>query len=100
MTPERIRRIRKSLGYTQERLAQILGVAWTTVHRWESGSSTPTGIPARLLLLLEQRVGQPDFQAALRDARASDPMFILYSLLGNTYSAAPSARTLPGRGLH
>lgn len=32
---------RRSLGYSQEQLAELLGVDRTTIGRWESGRSTP-----------------------------------------------------------
>lgn len=36
-----IREIRKRLGATQEEHAQILGVATSSVHRWEAGKVSP-----------------------------------------------------------
>jgi len=86
MTPERILRIRKALGYTQEKFAQIIGVSWTTVHRWEAGSSAPTGTGLRSLLLLERAITDPGFESVLRDPRANDPMFVMYSVLGSVYA--------------
>lgn len=31
----RIRTLRRSAEYTQEKLAEVLEVSWITVHRWE-----------------------------------------------------------------
>ena len=42
--PERIRTRREHLGWRRENLAANLGVSFTTVTRWERGSSTPTGL--------------------------------------------------------
>ena len=36
-----IKRIRKSRGITQNKLAEMLGVEQPTVQRWESGARTP-----------------------------------------------------------
>jgi transcriptional regulator with XRE-family HTH domain len=36
-----VRNLRKSLGLTQVQLAEKLGITATSVHRYESGSSTP-----------------------------------------------------------
>ena len=38
----RIEALRKMLGLTQERLAQTLGVTFSTVSRWENGHVTPS----------------------------------------------------------
>ena len=85
VTPDRIRNLRKGLGLTQEQLAHMLGVTWTTVNRWEAGSSSPTGMPARLLVLLERAATSPEFRAVLNDSRASDPLFLIHQLLNGVY---------------
>ncbi len=38
---ENIRRIRKEAGYTQEQLAEALGVTAGAVHKWERGKAVP-----------------------------------------------------------
>ena len=38
---ESIRRLRKESGFTQEQLAEALGVSVSAVHKWESGKATP-----------------------------------------------------------
>ncbi|HAA42993.1 MAG TPA: transcriptional regulator, partial [Ruminiclostridium sp.] len=38
---EKLSLIRKSKGYTQEQLAEILGVSRQAVAKWESGQSYP-----------------------------------------------------------
>ncbi len=87
LTPARVLAIRTALNLTQERLAQLLGVSWTTVNRWEAGSSAPTGMPARLLHLLDEAAENGRFRAALRDARSGDPLFTLYRLLSGVYNS-------------
>jgi len=42
MGPERIKRIRTLLGWSQERLARELGVSFSTVNRWERGRTRPS----------------------------------------------------------
>jgi putative transcriptional regulator len=37
-----IKSLRKSLGLTQEQLANALGVSWITVNRWERNKSRPS----------------------------------------------------------
>lgn len=36
-----MRYIRKALGYTREQFAQLLGIAPSTVYRWEVGLNEP-----------------------------------------------------------
>lgn len=38
---ESIRRLRREAGFTQEQLAEALGVTTGAVHKWESGKATP-----------------------------------------------------------
>jgi DNA-binding XRE family transcriptional regulator len=95
MTPARVRKIRKTLGYSQEDFAHILWITWTTVNRWESGAALPRGLHLRILQLLEHRLATRSFRATLRDPRAGDPMFLLYRLLQPLYRDA--ALTTPRR---
>ncbi len=41
MKKEEILAIRKSMGFSQERFASLVGTSLTTVCRWEKGKSTP-----------------------------------------------------------
>jgi transcriptional regulator with XRE-family HTH domain len=86
MTPARVRRIRRALGFTQEEFARTLWVTYTTLNRWEAGRAAPTGMHLRILRLLEENVERPSFRAALRDPRANDPMFLLHQMLDPLYS--------------
>lgn len=38
---ENIRKLRKDAGFTQEQLAEALGVSVSAVHKWESGKAVP-----------------------------------------------------------
>lgn len=42
-TGQRIRKLRKNKGYTQERLAELVDVALMTVVRWEADRRIPYG---------------------------------------------------------
>lgn len=39
--PEELKRIRQRSFLTQQEFANVIGVAFTTVNRWESGRSKP-----------------------------------------------------------
>jgi len=49
MNGEEIRRYRRSLGWSQERLARELNVSFSTVNRWERGKAKPNGIAIKTL---------------------------------------------------
>jgi len=41
-TPEMIKELRKSLGFTQEAMADRLQVSFTSINRWENGQTKPS----------------------------------------------------------
>ena len=53
MDKEQIRALRQRLGWTQQRLADEMGVSWNTVCRWEMGDRHPSGPALKLLQLLD-----------------------------------------------
>ena len=53
MDPERIKKIRLSLGWSQERLARELGVSFSTVNRWERGRTSPSPLAEKSLEKLD-----------------------------------------------
>lgn len=59
---ERVRALRRHLGYTQQQLAEELGTRQQTVSEWETGLYQPRGASARLLSLIAERA-QFDYQA-------------------------------------
>ena len=56
-TPGQIRALRNHLGLTQEQFAERLGVAFTTVNRWEGGDSKPQRAALEVLERLKQEAG-------------------------------------------
>ncbi|MFH8555779.1 helix-turn-helix transcriptional regulator [Streptomyces celluloflavus] len=61
---------RKTLGYSQEKLAQLLGVDRTTVGRWESGRIDPQP-PQRRGLAIALEVSLQELDALLTPLRAA-----------------------------
>lgn len=49
MSGEDIRRYRRQLGWSQERLAREINVSFSTVNRWERGKSRPNGMARKAL---------------------------------------------------
>jgi len=64
--PERIKKLRAALGFTQQTLADRLGVSFATVNRWENGKTKPSPVCwSRLLELVNEargneRVAEPE----------------------------------------
>lgn len=50
---DRIRRLRQKLGLTQQRLAEVLGVSFASINRWENGQARPSGLAIQQLTRLE-----------------------------------------------
>ncbi len=60
MTGREIRELRKKLGLTQEELARLLGVGFTTVNRWENEKVQPRGQALRMLEKLKELVEEAE----------------------------------------
>lgn len=80
-----IRKLRNTIGFSQEEFSRFLWVTYSTLNRWEAGRAAPFGLHARILTALQQHLHSPSFKAALRDPRARDPLFLLYHLLKLRY---------------
>jgi len=52
--PKRIRKLRVKYELTQSRLAELIGVSFATVNRWENGQSKPSRISWQQLLRIER----------------------------------------------
>jgi DNA-binding transcriptional regulator YiaG len=63
MTPEALRRLRKRLGLTQSRFADLIGVHVGTVKRWETGTLGMRPTTERLIRLLTKGKGAADGKA-------------------------------------
>lgn len=55
-TPVDIKELRKRTGMTQQQMANRMGVAKQTVHRWEIGQSKPSQLAIRQLHRLDRKV--------------------------------------------
>lgn len=81
---ERLRQLRTRLGLTQEALAQLLGVSFTTVNRWESDrrASGPRGVVLTFLHALEAALHHdPTLPEALRVWMTRGQPYVLQQVL-------------------
>ena len=60
-SPERIKRVRNTLGASQAIFAQFLGVSVSTVRDWEQGVKPPRPIACRLM---DEILRHPDYWIA------------------------------------
>lgn len=58
--PKHIKSLRKKLGFSQEELAQKLGVSFTSVNRWENQQTKPSKLARRQIEALFKEF---DYQA-------------------------------------
>ncbi|MGE0483483.1 MAG: helicase-related protein [Gammaproteobacteria bacterium] len=73
MKPEQIRNLRKSMSLTQQQFAELLGVSFVTLNRWENGQSKPSAMGLSKLRGLDRRgsgVAAPAAEAASISAAA------------------------------
>ena len=73
-----LRAWRRRIGFSQEHLAHVVGVSFTTVSRWENGHMRPSPLAWRSLEELASQQGAPltlprDSALAAVDARSPDP---------------------------
>ena len=54
--PDRIKRLRADLGFTQQSLAKELGVSFASVNRWENGQTKPSQLSWNQLHQLEMNI--------------------------------------------
>jgi len=52
--PTRIKKLRARLGLTQMRLAELMGVSFASVNRWENGQSRPSVLAWQQILRAEE----------------------------------------------
>ena len=76
----RIKALRAKLGITQARLAELMGVSFVTVSRWENEASAPSAGAAAMLLRAES-IGIEAFGPAAAPSEApaqisTDPQFL------------------------
>ena len=64
MSPRQIKRIRKTLGLTQQAMADIIGCRQHTVARWETEEMEPRGANLKALRELAEKVHRIGIEAA------------------------------------
>ena len=53
---QRVKRARGVRGLTQAQLAELIGVSYASVNRWENGYSRPNNLPWRRILEIERSI--------------------------------------------
>lgn len=55
-----IRDLRRQMGLTQEKLAAVLGVSFSTLNRWENGRSKPSPLAQERIEHLLKQINDQD----------------------------------------
>src|SRR4051812_8669368 len=82
---DRIRRLRGRFGLTQTRFAELMGVSFATVNRWENGQVRPSALAWREILRAEEagpdalRKGDGVAEAPVPYGEASTPPVLDFS---------------------
>jgi len=90
--PQRLYSIRTKLGLSQEQMARILGVSFTSVNRWEGGHSSPLGTTHDLYDALETALRSGYSAAEIRRAASNERSAFLYNVFRMAYG--PKRRVL------
>ena len=85
MDPQRLVKIRKTFGLSQEQMARLLGVSFVTVNRWEGGHSSPTGPTHDLYMALDAALRAGHKPTAILQAANGERGMFLYSLFRMAY---------------
>lgn len=73
MNPEQIRHLRRTLDLTQQQFAELLGVSFVTLNRWENGQSKPSAMGLAKLRELASRSGGHSAGAGKPSRSATPP---------------------------
>lgn len=57
MTGKQIKELRQTLGWSQQRLAEELGISWISVSRWEREIKSPSPMARAILQHMEIKAG-------------------------------------------
>jgi transcriptional regulator with XRE-family HTH domain len=71
---------------SQEQMAQVLGVSFASVNRWEKGHSSPTGPTRDLYLALDAAIQAGNTPEAIRHAANNQRSVFLYALFRMAYA--------------
>jgi transcriptional regulator with XRE-family HTH domain len=71
MDARAVKILRQRLALTQQAFASLLGLSFVSVNKWENGGSSPTGLSAVLLQLLESTLRSHSPEIVTRTLRAS-----------------------------
>ena len=85
LDPAKMHSIRQTLGLSQEQMARLVGVSFTSVNRWEGGHSGPTASTRDFYLALESALAAGHSPQAIREAANSERGAFLYNLFRMAY---------------
>ena len=91
---QRIRNVRQIRDLTQAQLAELIGVSFASVNRWENGQTRPNKLSWRRIVEIENAISGPDAQPAGSEAAYSSPDYLDFSCDPDTVWAVAEAHRL------
>ena len=83
MNPNQIRSLRQTTGLTQQQFADLLGVSFVTLNRWENGQTKPSAMGAAKLQELSGKQPSMTGLAAAEEGEESRSEPVRLDFLGN-----------------
>ena len=91
----RIKSVRGARGLTQTQFAELIGVSYASVNRWENGQSRPNNLAWRRILELEERSeGWPDAGNIGQDKKSNPSISMNFAADPNAVWAVAEAHRL------
>lgn len=85
LSPERLAEIRRTLRFSQDDMARLLGVSYASVNRWENGHSGPTGTLLQVYRALDVAVRQGKTAEQILGERGGDAGETLHRIFHSAY---------------
>ena len=77
--PQRIKTVRQIADLTQAQLAELIGVSFATVNRWENEQARPNSLSWRRILEIEVSISVAEAQTAAEGAQSAEHHYLDFS---------------------
>lgn len=86
LAPKRLKEIKLALKFTQEQMAEFIGVSFASINRWEGGHTSPTGTAMRVYKAIDKALLRGmDVSQCVTDVQDSNMDYLMYRLFEAAY---------------